>query len=312
VRSWFAQPRIGSCETAAAPFWRLLPRFAPDVFIVTIRRPVDEVLHSLARQGFDVANPAFVRRIRQLDRKLDQIEQRVPGVLSIPYKSLESESVCADLFESCLPYRHDSVWWQHMQTLNLQIDMPRMVNYCHAYAPQLEKMAATAKRACLIDMTPPSPREEGLVIQQESLQVLHREGRHLFHAHSLAVGEHPESYLQKNIAIMELLEQQDSLQITTARCNGKMFGYLMTIISPSLERCDSTTGIHTLFYCDPSFKGLGMKLQRASIEALRNKGVGEVIFRAGTRGSAERVSVLYRRLGGEDFGQLYRLDLSKY
>jgi hypothetical protein len=55
-----------------------------------------------------------------------------------------------------------------------------------------------------------------------------------------------------------------------------------------------------------------MKLQRASIEALRNKGVGEVIFRAGTRGSAERVSVLYRRLGGEDFGQLYRLDLSKY
>jgi hypothetical protein len=52
-----------------------------------------------------------------------------------------------------------------------------------------------------------------------------------------------------------------------------------------------------------------MKLQRASIEALRKKGVGEVCFRAGIKGDGARMAAIYRRAGAEYSGEMYRLPL---
>jgi hypothetical protein len=52
-----------------------------------------------------------------------------------------------------------------------------------------------------------------------------------------------------------------------------------------------------------------MKLQRASLAALRERGVDEVVMRAGHRGSGPRLGTIYRRLGAEEFGNLYRLEL---
>ena len=52
-----------------------------------------------------------------------------------------------------------------------------------------------------------------------------------------------------------------------------------------------------------------MKLQRAAIETLQARGVNEVFFRAGVRGSGPRMGAMYRRLGAADDGQLYKLNL---
>ena len=97
--------------------------------------------------------------------------------------------------------------------------------------------------------------------------------------------------------------------VLTARANGRMFGYLMTIVAPSLDAPDVIQGEHQIFFASPTIRGLGMRLQRAALETLRARGVHEVIMRAGHCGSGPRLGTFYRRLGAEQFGQMYRLQL---
>jgi len=100
------------------------------------------------------------------------------------------------------------------------------------------------------------------------------------------------------------------LQITTARSNGRMFGYLMTIIGPSLASGTTTSATHTTFYADPSFPGLGLKLQREALAMLKERGVDEIVWEAGKRGSGPRLGAMYRRLGAAEHGETYRLQLT--
>src|SRR5690348_11556095 len=77
IKSWFAQPNTGTAETAAAPFWRTVQHISPDTKVVVVRRPVEDVLESLMRLApFDRVQ--LEAHLRRLDRKLDQIEKRVP------------------------------------------------------------------------------------------------------------------------------------------------------------------------------------------------------------------------------------------
>jgi hypothetical protein len=308
IAAWFKQENTGTVETAAAPWWRLVNHYAPDTRMITIRRDPEEVIRSMQALGF--SNSEVLRKqIYKLDCKLDQLERRNQQVLSFKFEDLTQEETCAKIFEHCLPYRHDRTWWQSMADLNLQINMRALMRYMDAHHPQLEKLEKTAKQKVLSLMEIPQTREDGITFQEETVDDVLRDGVALFREHSVSVGEAPDSYLSKNLAVMRSLEEVGAIQFMTARCNGRMFGYLMAIICPSLEDPNLTTSIHTLFYASPEFKGLGMKLQRESVNALKRKGVGEVVFRAGVRGSGHRISAIYKRMGAEDYGQLFKLDL---
>ncbi len=307
VKSWLAQPDTGTVETLAAPWWRLAQQFRPDLRTIVIRRPVPEVVESLAKCGFDAAlmRPMMAR----LDRKLDQIEARVPDVLSVAFAGLADEGVVAHLFEHCLPYRHDPEWFALMAPRNLQISFPPLVRYMQAYAPQMEKLAKVARARSIADMKPKARAFDGVTIQEETFDEVYRDGAHLFASHCIAVGEPPDAWQGKNLPLMRQLESMGLLFFTTARSNGRLFGYLQTAISPSLESPDERSAIHLLFYTDGAIPGLGLKLQRASVASLKARGVDELFLRAGVRGAGPRLDVLYRRMGAEDFGQMYRLNL---
>jgi hypothetical protein len=150
VAAWFDRPRTNTAETGAAAWWRLIPS---GVRIVTVRRPVAEVAESLARFGFDPA--ITIAGLRRMDAKLDQIERRVAGVLSVRFADLAREDVCARVLESCLPYPHDHAWWASLADVNVQADLPAMVRYCHEHAAALngladEAMVASKARKVLI------------------------------------------------------------------------------------------------------------------------------------------------------------------
>lgn len=150
---------------------------------------------------------------------------------------------------------------------------------------------------------------EGFAFKQEPFEQWYRDGAALFAEHLRAVGEPPDAYTRKNIKLMRLLDELGVMQITTARTNGRMVGYLQALICPSLEDEQIQEAIHTTFFCSPDAPGLGLRLIRASIDALRARGIRHAMFRAGTRGNGARMGALYRRVGAENFGQLYRLDL---
>ena len=314
IRSWLSQDCTGTVETAVAPWWRLLAKYRPDARVVIVRRPVEEVVNSLmaldmrGTVAFD--RTVLTRTMKRLDAKLDQVAARWPNALSVQYADLVDGATCARIFCHCLPYPFDVAWWSTFANVNLQCSMTEMMRYYKAYQPQLTKIGAIAKQTILTDLAArPCVPLDGMVIETEPLETFLRDGVDLFAEHSVEVGEEPDSYLRKNIPQHRLLEENGRLQIVTARANGRMFGYLMTVIGPSLETPDTLWSVQTTFFASKDAPGLGLKLQRASLVRLKAKGVDEVFFRAGPRGSGPKMGVLYRRLGAVPDGETYRLNL---
>ena len=307
LRSWLAQPCTGSAETSAAPFWRLIPKLAPAARIVVVRRPVDEVIASLLRFGlFDPA--ALTVAMRRADAKLDQAEARLPGVLSVRYSDLTDEAMCARVFEHCLPYEHDAAWWSACAAINMQIDLRAMLRYFMAHRPQLEKLAAQAKHRMLAALREPGELD-GITFQTEPFDAFYADAGPLFREHLTQTEQHPEDHARKNLPLFRRLDEIGALHVWTARSNGRLFGYLVSVLAPSLDKPDERCAEQTIFFADPSWPRLGMKTQRTALDDLRARGIDRVLMRAGHRGSGPRLGTMFRRLGAEPFGELWNLPL---
>lgn len=311
VRTWFTQPNIGTVETTAAPYWRLLTHYRPDVQVVTIRRSPTDVLASVMRVVPECDPESMWRLLRAADTKLDQIEARVPGVLSVKYEALVSEDACAAIFERCLRQPMQLEWWRTWDAVRVSGNLTAQLRYARAYLPQLQKLARVAKHTSLALMAGMSPRlPDGFTFQDESIDRWYAGATVLFREHMSQTGQDIEDWSRKNLPLGRRLDAAGAMQIMTARSNGRMFGYVMSIIGPSLDDPNALVAQQMPIFADPSCPGLGMKLQRASIAALRRKGITEVLGRAGTRGSGPKSGVMYRRLGFQDAGQMYRLELT--
>jgi L-amino acid N-acyltransferase YncA len=311
VRSWLAQANTGTVETAAAPFWRLALHMAPDLRLVTIRRDPDEAARSAVAAGFGDDLGAMTAAFHRLDMKLGQIERRT-GARSFRYEDLASELVCADLFEHLLGHRHNHDRWARLDRKNIQTHPTPLMRYAAAHGPQIERLRGIARQKSLALLNSRrAPDAGGLALGFEPFRDFLRDGAGLIREHIAEVGEHPDNLANKNLARLQALDDAGVMQVTVARCNGKVFGYLITVIGESLEAAGRPWACHTAFYASPYYPGLGLKIQRRAIEGLRERGVYEVVMRAGVRGAAERVSVLYDRLGAEPFGEYFRLQLGE-
>ena len=151
--------------------------------------------------------------------------------------------------------------------------------------------------------------DDGVTLHEETFASFWRDGQALFAEHAAEVGPREGVSLNPNLDVIRGLERASALQIITARSNGRMFGYLATIVSPSLEDSSIKVGTQTVFFVSKDFRGLGPRLQRASLDCLTAKGVVEVIMRAGVRGRGPKTAALYRRLGAQPFGELFNLTL---
>ena len=312
IQSWLSQDNTGTVETAVAPFWRLALHFKPDLKIVTIRRDPIEAAHSAIKAGLGTDLEATIELFKKLDRKLGQIERRT-GCMSIKYEDLQKESTCKELFEYVLPYKHDSARWSELNEENVQIDTQALNRYVSVYKVQLGRLYAIARQKSFSILASKRVRDiPGLTLNFEPLQDLLRDGDPAMRDHCVQVGEHPDSFSTKNLPLFQKYEDVGGLQVTVARSNGRVFGYLVSTIGESLEVPGRTWACHTAFYASPDYPGLGLKLQRKAAEGLRDKGVYEVAMRAGTRGSGDRVSALYTRIGAEPFGTYYRLQLGEF
>jgi hypothetical protein len=314
VRAWLSQVNTGTAETAGAPFWRVLARYRPDVRVVTIRRPVAEVVDSLMAidmQGvcsFD--RQQLAAQMKRLDAKLDQIEARYPGVLSVRFEDLANEAACSAVFEHCLPYQHDQGWWAAHAEVNIQVSMPALMRYAIHHRQQLDKFIELARQNIVSTMSKKSAVEaDGMAIRQEPFDKFLSEAETILREHSRIVSGSKDFYLEKNIPLMRNIDKSGNMQITTARSNGRLFGYLITLISPSLERENEFTAVDTAFYASPDCPGLGRRLMNASVQRLKNRGVHDLFLRKGVHESAPKLETLFRRAGAVPCGELFHLDL---
>jgi hypothetical protein len=312
AKLWLSQDCVGTAETSAARWWRVVQHLRPDIRTVVVRRPVAEVVDSLMRLDmrgvctFDRA--AVTRAVEQQDRALDRIE-RQPGVLSVQFADLASEATCRAVFEHCLPYPHDRAWWAAMDAINVQASMPHLMRYCIAHRAELDRAGSTARAKMRHLLTPPAriAPDDGMTFQVEPFDVFWRDASALLADHCESVGEPRDQWTRKNVARFRALDAASGWHIMTARCNGRMFGYLASIVSPSMENPGETVATQTTFYASPDAPRLGIRLERESIADLWRRGADEIWMRAGVRGSGPNLGIIYRRMGAEPAGELYRL-----
>lgn len=305
VRSWFAQPCMGTVETAAAPWWRLLPE---GVRTVVVRRPIGEVMDSLHRLGLTFDAVLVERQIERLDAKLRQVAARTNAV-SVQFAELEREDTCARIFEHCLGIPHDHAWWQAMAPVNIQNPMLPLIRYFDAYKPQLDKFRQTAKQTCLDKMHRGRGHvSDAITISEEPFDSYFPGAIEEITKHTIAIGEGAEYPGSMNFEAMQDLAQAGRLQTVIARSNGRVFGYLLTVLQPCFDQRIAAAH-HTTFWADEQFPGLGLKMMRAANDMLREKGIQEIVFRAGIRGDGPRLGTMYRRLGAQECGALYRLKM---
>jgi hypothetical protein len=303
VASWFAQPFTGTVETAAAPWWRFLR--GRDVRIATVRRPVAECADSLMRLGLGFNHARLLAVLAKADRKIDQIEARLPGVLRVTFGELRTEDGCARLFEHCLPFQHDHGWWATMAPLNVQCNAAALLRYFLANAPQLARLADVARIQTIAAMEAQRTYTlDGFTFQQERFDQFYADGEPLFQRHLASLGQEPMGYQAHNIPLLRLMDQMGALHITTARSNGRMFAYLMATVGPSLD-CPDLVAREAHAYADRRVPGLGMRLHRESRAALKARGVAEIFYQAGE--AMPRMAAIYRRLGAQAHSQQYRV-----
>ena len=309
VRAWLGMEWTGTVETAAAPFWRLVHGMKPDLRSVTVRRPIPEIMDSLYRLNLTFDPARMERMLWGIERKLDQIEARVPGVLAVTFADLGTEAGCARVFEHCLGFAPPPGWWGMMDPLNIQENVRAILRYHVANDPQIKKCAALARQKIIQTMPRPRVVADGFTFQQEPFEIFYRDGKHLFAEHLAQIGENPDAYARKNLTLMKNMNDAGTLQITTARSNGKMFGYLMAIIYPDMDRENVLQAVHTKVFASSNAPGLGGKLQSASIKALKAKNISDLFMTAGQDDGKDRIGVLYRRAGASRVGEIYKLGL---
>ena len=145
IKSWLAQDNTGTSETAASPAWRLIHHYRPDIKAVVVRRPVEHVVEAVL--ALDISGvgrynrETLTKSMEYLDRMLDQVE-RLPGVMRVDFDDLRHESTCAEIFEFCLPYKHNPQRWESLSKINLQVNSRALLRYRFAHRPQMSRFKA--------------------------------------------------------------------------------------------------------------------------------------------------------------------------
>jgi hypothetical protein len=129
VLTMLSIPGMGAAETLAAPAWPLLLTAEPRLRTVVVRRPIDEILASLVaateKDHLELDLPRLRHLLEYVRRALDKLALQ-PQTLTVDFHELAQESVCAAIFEHCLPYKHDSGWWEFLSEKNLNPDVRQL------------------------------------------------------------------------------------------------------------------------------------------------------------------------------------------
>jgi GNAT superfamily N-acetyltransferase len=284
-------PAMGLVETGLMLGWQMVRARFPDCRFVVVRRPLDAVKDSLQRFGW-AFEPGH---LELMDAALDEIAEQ-PGTLSVDFAELEQEEICRLVFEHCLRRPFDRDHWAALAEQNIQIDMGQRLALLCDRRQEIENISQEIAVHC-----------GSVTFQLEAWETFWRDGQDLFIAHHREAGPVEGMPFNPHEKAASTLDHMGVLQILTARCDGKMVGYLLFYIEPSLESKDVLLGIQSAFYVVPQQRGIGPMLHAFAVKHLKSMGVQRLILRAGVRGSGPKLASFFRRMGAEDNGRLFSL-----
>lgn len=147
IKEIFSCPNTGVAETAAAQGRYLIRHAAPNIREVVVFRPVEEVVDSMMKadvSGMVTYDRHLLKKgMSYSDRVLHKIAKD-KNVLSINYHDMDNPEICARIFEHCLPYSFDKIWWESLKDKNIQADIKAILRYYYKYRESVELF----KRLC--------------------------------------------------------------------------------------------------------------------------------------------------------------------
>jgi hypothetical protein len=306
VKSWLNQPFVGSVETAIAPFWRLLT----NARIVVVRRPVEEVVESLLRAGTTLPRSNLTCLISRLDAKLDQIQSRLTGVLTITYEELDTPEGCRRVFEFTLQRPFDEAWWRFLAPINIQAPVWGMERYITSHLPQLSRMAGEAKREILRNFASRRRHFGGpLRVAPEDFAKWLVEGYELFREHGRYIGRDPDDMTELNWPVMGTMAARGELFVIGAREGSRLVGYAVVILGNDIMKCRVVASLVFLFAL-PAFPLLGLRLAREAFREARVRGASVGwLFRTRDSSHSSRLGVLAERLGATELSSTFEVTL---
>lgn len=110
--------------------------------------------------------------------------------------------------------------------------------------------------------------------------------------------------LEPNYEMYNMLVQTGQLHLLTARSDGKLIGYHVTIVRPHLHYKSSLSAFTDMYFIHPDFrKGMvGVNIFRAAEKSLKQRGVQKMF--TGTKLSLD-MGRIFERLGWKETERLY-------
>lgn len=287
--------RAGTCETAAVKAHKLLRTAMPAAKFVTIRRPVNEAIASLARFGITGVDEELGLRDRMLD------EAEAAGAERIEYGALANVNVCAALWENLTGVQFNFPWWQGCSQTNIQVKMDDRLTQLVARHPQIERLEAEV--AVLLQLPDPKFYRVGL----ESWASIWADAKGLFEDNHREVGNtYP---LALDDALISEAERCGVFLGLSARCNGELVGYASWSIHKNPESCGMILADQGAWYVQPGHPGVGRRLFDVGLRYLRQLGILAVQLHAPMAGRGAKLGALFERLGAKAVQTRYALSL---
>lgn len=287
--------RAGTCETAAVKAHELIRIAMPSAKVLTIRRPVEDVISSLAKFGLVGLDEELALR----DRLLNGAE--LIGAQRVEYETLSDVNVCAQLWETLIGTQFDFLWWQRCSQTNIQVKMDERIAQLVARQPQFQKLEAEV--AALLRSHNPKFYRVG------------REGWSSIWADARALGEdnHAEvgnTYrFDPDDALISEAERCGVFLGLSARCNGELIGYASWSISKNPECCGMILADQGAWYVQRGHFGIGRRLLDIGLGYLRQLGVHEAQLHAPMVGRGAKLGTIYERMGATAVQTRYSLSL---
>lgn len=129
--------RGGTVETGAIVGAHVIRELRPDINVAVIKRPVSEVMASLASIGIIPARGEIEHRAKLLDELARQVD-----VLALDWTALDDFEACDLLMQFCLGAPCPRGRFEHYSQFNIQLNIPRRIEKLFETAETMTRIKA--------------------------------------------------------------------------------------------------------------------------------------------------------------------------
>jgi len=160
IRRLLNTPTVGFAESTACLYWRLIEYYRPDTKFVIVKRDLAQIVASgiklLKTVGVEVYEDKYAAIVARHQRHFNTAAKFAEHKLVVDFEDLKEEACCKEVFEFCLPYKHDHDHWKKLEGQNLQTDSTlKTFEYFRRHNKRIEQVKAeTLKKLREIRLNP--------------------------------------------------------------------------------------------------------------------------------------------------------------